>query len=92
MRPKYIVVGDQPGAWQWRLVAEDGQPVARSIGSFRSPAAAARAAQAARQAASGTAGPAEEPPAAEPDPAAADQSMDVVIRRLVQASRDRTAG
>jgi hypothetical protein len=112
MRPKYIVVGEKPGAWQWRLVGEDGQAVARSMGHFPSPAAASRAAQAARALAAATVGasaaeapPAAAPPAAAPpgaeapppeaDPAEAeppaDQSMDVVIRRLVKASRARAA-
>jgi hypothetical protein len=112
MRPKYIVVGEKPGAWQWRLVGEDGQAVARSMGHFPSPAAASRAAQAARALAAATVGasaaeapptatpPAAAPPAAEaPPPEAdpaeaeppADQSMDVVIRRLVKASRARAA-
>jgi hypothetical protein len=107
MRPKYIVVGEKPGAWQWRLVGEDGQAVARSMGHFPSPAAASRAAQAARALAAATVGasaaeapPAAAPPAAEAppreaDPAEAeppaDQSMDVVIRRLVKASRARAA-
>jgi hypothetical protein len=112
MRPKYIVVGEKPGAWQWRLVGEDGQAVARSMGHFPSPAAASRAAQAARALAAAAVGasaaqapPAAAPPAAAPpaaeapppeaDPAEAeppaDQSMDVVIRRLVKASRARAA-
>jgi hypothetical protein len=112
MRPKYIVVGEKPGAWQWRLVGEDGQAVARSMGHFPSPAAASRAAQAARALAAATVGasaaeappaaappaaapPAAEAPAPEADPAEAeppaDQSMDVVIRRLVKASRARAA-
>jgi hypothetical protein len=107
MRPKYIVVGEKPGAWQWRLVGEDGQAVARSMDAFPSPAAASRAAQAARALAAATVGasaaeapPAAAPPAAEaPPPEAdpaeaeppADQSMDVVIRRLVKASRARAA-
>jgi hypothetical protein len=105
MRPKYIVVGEKPGAWQWRLVGEDGQAVARSMGHFPSPAAASRAAQAARALAAATVGasaadappaaapPAAAPPAAEPAEAEppADQSMDVVIRRLVKASRARAA-
>jgi hypothetical protein len=117
MRPKYIVVGEKPGAWQWRLVGEDGQAVARSMGHFPSPAAASRAAQAARALAAATVGasaaeapPAAAPPAAAPPAAAppaaeapppeadpaeaeppADQSMDVVIRRLVKASRARAA-
>jgi hypothetical protein len=112
MRPKYIVVGEKPGAWQWRLVGEDGQAVARSMGHFPSPAAASRAAQTARALAAATVGasaadapPAAAPPAAAPpgaeapapeaDPAEAeppaDQSMDVVIRRLVKASRARAA-
>jgi hypothetical protein len=112
MRPKYIVVGEKPGAWQWRLVGEDGQAVARSMDAFPSPAAASRAAQAARALAAATAGAtaapavpavptaAEAPPpeaalaedkAPAEDEAPADQSMDVVIRRLVKASRARAA-
>jgi hypothetical protein len=109
MRPKYIVVGEKPGAWQWRLVGEDGQAVARSMDAFPSPAAASRAAQAARALATATAGAraapavptaAEAPPpeaalaedkAPAEDEAPADQSMDVVIRRLVKASQARAA-
>lgn len=103
MRPKFVVADGQPGTWLWRLVAEDGEEVGRSTGSFTSPGAAERAAESARDLASTatvtrsrdarcSASPMVTETAAvapEADPA---ESMDVVIRRLVQASRARTEG
>jgi hypothetical protein len=104
MRSKFVVAEDQPGTWQWRLVDEDGEDVGRSAGSFTSPLAAERAAESARALASSAAvtsardaareapRPAPEPEAravVPPEPEPPEQSMNMVFRRLVQASRAR---
>jgi hypothetical protein len=106
MRPKFVVVEGQPGSWLWRLVAEDGEEVGRSACSFASPLAAERSAEWARDLASAATvtrsqeGPPEAAPPAggrpapqparETEPEPAEQSMNMVFRRLVQASRART--